>query len=83
MAGAIVVGSLNSIQASLLGQPQVPTKLFFSRRLAIDARVSEKLRAKIWSDEFFEFSSLLSNPVLKIDTNYKLQEGKKKLIHYV
>ena len=69
MAGAIVVGSLNTTQASLSGQSQVPTELFFSRSLAIDARVSEKLRAKIWSDEFFEFSSLLSNPVLRIDTN--------------
>ena len=69
MAGAIVVESLNTTQASLSCQSHVPTELFFSRSLATDARVSGKLRAKIWSDELLEFSPLLSNPVVRIDTN--------------
>ena len=63
MAGAKVLRSLNTTQASFSGQSQVPTELFSSPSLAIDARVSEKLHAKIWSDEFFDFSFLLSNPV--------------------
>jgi len=44
---------------------QVPTQLFSSPSLPIDARVSEKLRAKIWNNEFFDFNVLLSNPGLE------------------
>lgn len=65
MAGAVVLGSLSTTQASLSGESQVPTELFSSPSLPIDARVSEKLRAKIWNNEFFDFSSLLSNPVFE------------------
>ena len=70
IAGALVLGSLNTTQTSLSGESQVPTDLFSSPSLPIDARVSEKLRAKIWNNEFFDFSSLLSNPVL--EDRYKL-----------
>lgn len=65
MAGAIVLGSLSTTQASLSGESQLPTELFSSPSLPIDARVSEKLRAKIWNNEFFDFSALLSNPVFE------------------
>ena len=65
VAGAVVLGSLSTTQASLLGESQVPTELFSSPSLPIDARVSEKLRAKIWNNEFFDFSALLSNPVFE------------------
>ena len=65
MAGAVVLGSLSTTQASLSGESQVPTELFSSPSLPIDARVSEKLRAKIWNNEFFDFSALLSNPVFE------------------
>ncbi|XP_067026129.1 uncharacterized protein [Acropora muricata] len=65
MAGALVLGPLNNTQASLSGESQVLTELFSSPSLPIDARVSEKLRAKIWNNEFFDFSSLLSNPVFE------------------
>ena len=77
-----MLGSLNTTQASLSAQSQVPAELFSSPSLAIDARVSEKLRAKIWSDEFFDFSSLVSNPVFEDRFQltiiyYKFQQGKK------
>ena len=65
MAGASVLGPLNNTQASLSGESQVPTELFSSPSLPIDARVSEKLHAKICNNEFFDFSSLLSNPVFE------------------
>ena len=65
MAGAVVLGSLSTTQASLSGESQVPTELFSSPSLPIDARVSEKLRAKIWNNEFFDLSALLSNPVFE------------------
>ena len=32
--------------------------------LPLNARVSDKLREKIWKDEFIDFGSLLVNPVL-------------------
>ena len=82
-----MLGSLNTKQASLSAQSQVAAELFSSPSLAIDARVSEKFRAKIWSDEFFDFSSLVSNPVFDDRFQltiiyYKFQQG-KKLHHYV
>ena len=65
MAGAIVWGSLNTTQTSLSREAQVPTQLFSSPSLPIDARESENLRAKIWNNEYFDFSALLSNPVFE------------------
>ena len=65
MADAIVLGSLSTTQSSLSGESRVPTEFFSSPSLPIDARVSEKLRAKIWNDEFFDLSALLSNPVFE------------------
>ena len=44
--------------------------MFISPSLPVDARVSDKVKAKIWNNEFFKFSLLLSNPVQ--DDNYKL-----------
>ena len=65
LVGAIVQGSLSTTQTSLSGEAQVPTQLFSSPSLPIDARVSEKLRAKIWNNEFFDFNALLSNPIFE------------------
>ena len=65
MVGAIVQGSLSTTQTSLSGEIQVPTQLFSSPSRPIDARVSEKLRAKIWNNEFFDFNALLSNPIFE------------------
>ena len=42
----------------------VPGQLFQSVSLPVDARLSEKIRAKIWKDEYVDFGSLLANPVL-------------------
>ena len=30
----------------------------------MDAKVSDKLRAKIWNNEYVDFAALLSNPIL-------------------
>ena len=43
-----------------LGEPSDP---FISSSLSIDARVSERIRAKIWNQEYVEFGSLLVNPM--------------------
>lgn len=61
--------SINGAQQILSGELPVvntpmPAHLFTSSSLPIDARVSDKIRAKIWNNEFVEFGALLTNPVL-------------------
>ena len=41
-----------------------PNDLFQSGTLSIDAKVTNKLKEKIWSNEYIDFGSLLVNPVL-------------------
>ena len=67
MTGTILQRSLGTTQTSLSGEVQVPRQLFTSLSLPIDARVSEKLHAKIWN-EFFYFSHCLTQ-FLRIDIN--------------
>ena len=62
-AEAVVNTSLAIAQASIAGMPSTPECLFNSPSLPIDARVSGKIRGKIWNSEYFDFSLLLSNPV--------------------
>ena len=62
-AEAVVNSSLAIAQASIAGMPSTPECLFTSPSLPIDARVSEKIRGKIWNSEYFDFSLLLSNSV--------------------
>ena len=45
------------------GPPQVPGQCLQSVALPVDARVTDKLREKIWKDEYIDFGSLLANPV--------------------
>ena len=65
LAGTILQSSVGTTQASLSGEVQIPAQLFTSPSLPIDARVSEKIRSKIWNNEFFDFADLLSNPVFE------------------
>ena len=69
-AEAVVNNSLAITQASIAGMPSTPECLFTSPSLAIDARVSEKIRGKYWNNEYFEFSLLLTNPV--VEDRYQL-----------
>ena len=72
IASRVVQGSLVDVSAAVTGlvpstserPPPVPGQCFQSVSLPVDARVSEKLREKIWKDEFIDFGSLLVNPVL-------------------
>ena len=41
---------------------QLPTQPFHSASLPLDARVPEKIKEKIWKEEFVDFGVLLSNP---------------------
>ena len=58
----------SAVQASHLAtQPAVsqgePSDPFISSNLSLDARVSEKIRAKIWNQEYVDFGSLIVNPI--------------------
>ena len=71
----LVTGAIAAAHAGISGEPQLlptiispisassvePTQLFHSAGLAIDLRVSAKLKGKIWDEEFIDFGSLLSN----------------------
>lgn len=67
----VVQGSLATASAAMMGlvpstsdgPPQVPGQCFQSVALPVDARVTDKLREKIWKDEYIDFGSLLANPV--------------------
>lgn len=87
-ATMLVNGAVASAHASIAGQePQLftpannvtPQQVFRSASLSIDSRVSDKLKFKIWNEEFVEFGSLLSNPGLddKYQVSFqKLDSGK-------
>ncbi|XP_032227955.1 uncharacterized protein LOC116611648 [Nematostella vectensis] len=47
------------------GPAAMPGNLFSSPSLPVDGRVSDKLKAKIWQNEFVEFGLLLANPILE------------------
>ena len=53
--------------------PPLPSTLFTSPSLPIDARVSAKLRAKILKNEFIDFEALATNPTLESKYQVVLQ----------
>lgn len=66
ITSSLVEGAVQAVHSAITGEASaaaVPDNLFSSPSLPIDARVSDRLRAKIWNNEYFEFSLLLSNPV--------------------
>ena len=75
MASSVVQQSVANAAHSLTGLAvqaplETPGQLFQSAGLPVDARVSEKLRAKIWSNEYIDFGSLLTNPAF--ENQYRL-----------
>ena len=84
VASAIVQGTLAQVSAAVTGlspsvpsqaSPLVPGQLFQSVSLPVDARVSAKLRAKIWNDEYIDFGSLITNPVFGNQYQITLQNA--------
>ena len=74
------------MQLALSGEPNpvthraLPGHLFSSPSLAIDSRVSDKLKSKIWNNEYFEFSALLSNPVFENKYQLTINNSDKGLV---
>ena len=53
-------------QVSLTHSSSLPSLLFTSSSaLSVDVRVSEKLKSKIWTNEYVDFGSLLVNPLFE------------------
>ena len=66
----LVQDSIATIQTTLtdenLGPTQpLPDQLFVSSSLPLDARVSDKVRAKIWNNKYIDFGTLIANPELE------------------
>ena len=69
----LVTNAVRTAQSAISGMPsegtstlpEMPTTVFTSPSLAIGARVSDKIKAKIWNNEYFDISLLLKNPVLE------------------
>ena len=72
IASTVVQGSLADVSAAVTGlvastskePPPIPGHCLQSVSLPVDARVSDKLREKIWKDEIIDFGCLLASPVL-------------------
>ena len=82
----LIDNSLTVVQSALSGEPNtlvhkaLPKHLFSSPSLAIDSRVSDKLRAKIWNNEYFDFGALLSNPVFEDKFQLTINNADKGLV---
>ena len=68
-AATLVQDALGDAHSTISGQPrpfnlteQLPTQPFYSASLPLDARVPDKIKEKIWKEEFVDFGVLLSNP---------------------
>ena len=69
-ATALVNDALAEVHSNISGQtrpctipePSLPQQPFHSASLPLDAGVPDKIKAKIWKEEFVDFSVLLSNP---------------------
>jgi len=75
---SLVQGSITAVQKNLTGdtigprQP-IPDQLFISSSLPLDARVSNKIRAKIWNGEYTDFGTLIANP--ELENKYSVTVG--------
>ena len=82
----LIDNSLTVVQSALSGEPNtlvhkaLPEHLFSSPSLAIDSRVSDKLRAKIWNNEYFDFGALLSNPAFEDKFQLTINNADKGLV---
>lgn len=83
IASTVVQGSLADVSAAVTGlvpftsegPPPVPGQCFQSVSLPVDAHVSDKLREKLWKDEFIDFGCLLANPVLANQFQLSMQNA--------
>ena len=66
---SLVQDSIAAVQQNLTGETTGPRQpihdqLFVSSSLPLDARVPDKIKAKIWNEEYIDFGTLIANPEL-------------------
>ena len=61
---AVICIALTGLIYQVSASNPLPGQLFQSVSLPVNARLSEKIRAKIWKVEYVDFGSLLANPLL-------------------
>ena len=54
-----------------------PKEVFTSVNLPVDARVSTKIKTKIWQEEFIDFGALLVNPTFDDKFQLTIQHSKE------
>lgn len=74
-SSSLVQDSITAVQKNLTGETigprqPIPDQLFVSSNLPLDARVSDKIRAKIWNEEYIDFGTLIANP--EIENKYSV-----------
>ena len=74
-SSSLVQDSITAVQKNLTGETigprqPIPDQLFASSDLPLDARVSDKIRAKIWNEEYINFGTLIANP--EIENKYSV-----------
>ena len=81
VADAVVQDVIQQTHVSLTGEPGVtpssslPSELFTSVSVPVDARVPLKLKSKIWNHEYIDFGHLLVNPTLEGKFQLTLQNS--------
>ena len=66
---SLVQDSIAAVQQNLTGETTgprqpIPDQLFVSSSLPLDVRVPDKIKAKIWNEEYIDFGTLIENPEL-------------------
>jgi len=66
---SIVQDSITAVQQNLTGEmvspgQPIPNQLSVSSSLPLDARVPDKIKAKIWNEEYIDFGTLIANSEL-------------------
>ena len=76
---------VRSLHSSLAGEQGLftggdrPKEVFTSANLPVDARVSTKIKTKIWQEEFSDFGALLVNPTFDDKFQLTIQHSKEGL----
>ena len=77
---SLIQDSITALQRNLTGETvgprqPIPDQLFVSSSLPLDARVSDKIRAKIWNEEYIDFGTLIANSELEDKYSVKVNNA--------
>ena len=61
-AGTSIGDAVNQAHNLVTGNRPQPSRLFSSSSLPVDSRIPEKIKVKIWNNEYIDLGSLLTSP---------------------